>query len=525
LKLIPDDNKLKYQPERKPEDRVMRLSDLLKRIKVKNCSKISDPDIGSIHYKAQDVLPGGLFVAIKGESSDGHDFIDEALARGAAAVVAQKDVKNDGIIIVHENTRKALSGLSAEFYKNPSESLYIIGITGTNGKTTTSYLIESIVSKAGYNVGVIGTINFRYAGQVFENKVTTPESLDLQRILSQMLKKGVTHVVMEVSSHAIELCRIHDCLFDVGVFTNLTQDHLDFHNNMESYRACKKRLFTEYIVHGEKNGAAVVNCNDPEGRKLFHELRVSKVSTGFATDCMIRPEDVKHDLSGISGTICTPGPDFTFLSPMIGNYNLENILCAAGVGAAMNISPDFIKAGIESLSSVPGRLERIENKHNRYVYVDYAHTPDALENVLKTLRSLSKARIICVFGCGGNRDIGKRPKMGRIAAEFSDLAVITSDNPRSESKMEIIDQIAAGVREAETHEYRACDLAAGFSKKGYVVQPDRKGGIMLAVSVSQAGDVIFIAGKGHETYQIIGNKRIDFDDREVVRSAFEGVKS
>ena len=480
-----------------------------------------DPDISSIHYRAQDVQPGGLFVAIQGQTADGHAFIDEALKNGATAVVAQKEVHQDTVVIQVPDTRQALADISARFYGNPSEHMVLVGITGTNGKTTTAFLIESILNKAGFEVGVISTINYRYAGKAFDNPMTTPESLDLQQILAEMRAKGVSHVVMEASSHAIAQFRIKSCWFDIGVFTNLTQDHLDFHGNMQSYWASKKKLFTDYLSLGPKKdrAVAVINCNDNRGQELADLLTLPNLKIGTQMENDIKIENYQCDLNGIRGKILTPRGDFQFESAMAGEHNLENILCAAGVATALMIPPDAIKAGLEAVAAVPGRLERIESNTGRFVYVDYAHTPDALENVLTALGVISSNRIICIFGCGGDRDKAKRPLMGEIAAKLSDLAVITSDNPRTEKPLDIIAHIRAGTEQADTFKYTATELTPTFKKKGYVVEPDRRSAIELGISVSQPGDTVLIAGKGHETYQILGSKTIDFDDRQEARRA------
>lgn len=522
----------------------MRLSDLLKTvdpvrlngIEAKQSGHVSntsnaehlnpDPEIGSIHYRAQDVQPGGLFVAIKGIAADGHDFIDEALRKGASAIITQKPVKSESIIIEVENTRKALAAISSRFFMNPSDKLFLIGITGTNGKTTTAFLIEHILDKTGVQVGVIGTLNYRYTGKTFQNPMTTPESFDLQKILAEMLENGVSHVVMEVSSHALDLYRVHQCKFDLAIFTNLTQDHLDYHKNMDSYWSCKKRLFTEILDDKSENDRvlAIINHNDEKGIELSQNLesridRASILSVGFSDNNPVRSEAFSCDLGGITGKISTPIGAFNFKSHLVGQHNLENILCATGAGIALGLSLDAIKHGIESVKAVPGRLESIPNDQKRFVYVDYAHTPDALENVLASLREYTPGRLICVFGCGGNRDKTKRPQMGDIAGSFSDLVVITSDNPRNEPPLEIIDQILEGTKKSIAHAFIPSALNEDFSMKGYVVEPNRKNAIILAIKVSRPNDAILIAGKGNEPYQIIGDKTIAFDDREEAKKA------
>jgi UDP-N-acetylmuramyl-tripeptide synthetase len=510
----------------------VKLSNLLKVVELKNDPgtgnngiAVSDPEIASIHYRAQEVKPGGLFAAVQGFTADGHDFIDDALANGASAVFSERAVKKDPRIVAVENSRKALAAAAARFFGDPSENLVLIGVTGTNGKTTVSYLIESILSKAGIPTGVIGTINYRYGGEAFLNSVTTPESLDLQRIFAEMLGIGVTHVVMEVSSHALSLFRVHGCRFDVGVFTNLTQDHLDFHKDMDAYWGCKKRLFTEHLGRSPKKdrARAVINCDDKRGRALSEMLSIPVVTTGRSEGCMIRPESVFFSREGLFGKIATPSGVFDVSSPLVGEHNMENILSATGAGTALKISNSLIKDGIEAISSVPGRLERIANTVDRFVYVDYAHTPDALENVLLSLRRLAEQRIICIFGCGGDRDRDKRPRMGEIAAVHSDLCVITSDNPRTEPSMEIIDQILRGIRKADLCEYSPGDIKEGFKAKGYVIEADRKDAICLGIMVSRSGDTILIAGKGHETHQITGNRRKLFDDRQEAKNALRKI--
>ena len=488
-------------------------------------SGTKDPEIRSIHYRAQDVQPGGLFVAIVGHAADGHDYIDDAIQRGAIAVVAQKAIKSTTLSIRVADTRRALADIAACFFGCPSEQMTVIGITGTNGKTTTAYLVESILQQAGYEVGVIGTINYRYAGSAFNNPITTPESLDLQRILADMLRSGIRHVVMEASSHAIDLHRIRNCWFDVAVFINLSQDHLDFHGDMQSYWASKKRLFTEYLVAGPKSGhaVAVVNCNNKNGSELTEALKVPVIRTGSKPDNTVCAHKAQCDQNGIVAKITTPGGEFNLKSPLVGLHNLENILCAVGVGTALNLPVAKLKCGIEAVSVIPGRLEHIKNSAGRFVYVDYAHTPDALENVIQALGAVREGKLICVFGCGGDRDMKKRPLMGEIAARLCDLAVVTSDNPRTEDPQAIIDQIIEGVRKANSCHYATSALKNGFKEKGYVVEADRQRAIQLGIQVSEPGDTVLIAGKGHETYQILGTSKIDFDDREEARNALRAV--
>lgn len=493
----------------------MKLSVLLTSVPARMTGISSDPDIFSVHCRSQEVKPGGIFIAIKGFSADGHDYVEDAVARGAAAVVVDRPVRSTAVTVEVENTRKALASISSAFYGHPSRSLCIIGITGTNGKTTAAFLIEGILTEAGFATGVIGTINSRYCGKTYSSPVTTPESLDLQRILSDMKACGVTHVVMEVSSHGIDLLRVHDCSFDAAVFTNLSQDHLDFHKNMEAYWSCKKRFFTDILTTGpkRKKAFAVVNAEDPRGNELLDVLSVPVISTGRSLKETIGANQVRFGMNGMQGAIVTPNGAFDFRSPLVGGHNLENILSAAGVGIGLGLPPAVIKKGLEKVGLIPGRLQAVKNDTGRYVYVDYAHTPAALEKVLSALGSLAGGRVICVFGCGGDRDRGKRPIMGEIAASLCDLTVVTSDNPRTEPPLAIIAQILEGIKKTGLRCFEPFELSSGLKEKGYVMEPDRTKAIRLGIGVSRPGDVVLIAGKGHETYQIIGKKNLTFDDR------------
>ena len=485
-----------------------------------------DIEITSIHYRAQDVKPGGLFIAVPGHVADGHDYIDQAFERGASAVVVERQNQNGSLIIRVENTRIALGKISSNFFRRPSEELIIVGITGTNGKTTTAYLIENILVAAGFKTGVIGTINYRYDGKEYNNPVTTPESMDLQKILADMRDSGITHVVMEVSSHALDLNRVENCWIDIGVFTNLTQDHLDYHKDMDTYWACKKRLFTDILMKGPKKNRtkAVINCNDPKGEELHKSLSIDRITTGHSPDNLVWTKISNSGLGGMTGTMNTPKGEFNFTSSLAGRHNQENILSAAGVGIALGIPISSIKMGLEKTDRIPGRLERVESQSDIFLYVDYAHTPDALRNVLSSLKSITDRKIICVFGCGGDRDKNKRPQMGEIAASHCDLSIITSDNPRSESPMAIIEQILSGMKKISIKRYRTENLKNGIKDKGYIIEPDRKKAIQTGVTAACSGDTVLIAGKGHETYQIIGDTTIDFDDRIEAQKALELVR-
>ncbi len=502
----------------------MRLSHLLQTVcprrvtgnGLANGGVMSDPEVTSIHCRSANVRPGGVFVAVRGQHADGHDYIDDALARGAVAVVAEKaDIPNT-IVAEVEDSREALGLLSAAFYGHPARKLYMIGVTGTNGKTTTAALIESVLKAGRLETGVIGTENYRYLGKIHVNPLTTPASIDLQRILADMADAGVTHVVMEVSSHALDQKRVAGCIYDTAVFTNLTQDHLDYHGTMAAYWACKQLLFTTYLGDGRDKiqPAAVINCNDPWGRRMSEELqRVDVIPVGEIDGCAVFPEEIQYSPDGISGTIVTPDGELFVDSPLCGHYNCENILCAVGVGVALGIDRQTVRSGIAAFAGVPGRLEKVPNRAGRHVFVDYAHTPDALANVLATVRAIVPRRLFCVFGCGGDRDRKKRPEMGRIAVTAADRVVVTSDNPRSEDPAAIIDDIVSGIGDRATavadHEH----LGRPGADKRYLVQSDRGRAITAAMLATRPGDAVVIAGKGSETYQILKDKTVDFDDR------------
>jgi UDP-N-acetylmuramyl-tripeptide synthetase len=475
-----------------------------------------DPEILSICYRSQDITPGGLFVAIRGLTADGHDFAGDAVRRGAVAVVAETPVDVPATVVRVSDSRRALADLAAAFYNHPSDGLTVIGITGTNGKTTVTYLIESILSAAGHRTGVIGTVNIRYPGIVEDSVRTTPESLDIQRHLSRMQTVGCTHAILEAASHGIALDRLAQTRFDVAAFTNLTQDHLDFHGDMERYWAAKKRLFTDLLRNGPKaqSAAAVINRDDARGRELFGTLTGPKLSFGHDPDCDVHLVRHRSDLRGIRASLSTTAGPVAFASEMVGRHNLENMLCAAGVAVALGIPTKIIASGIERAAAAPGRLEPVKDPSGRFIFVDYAHTPDALENVLKALKALKKGRLICVFGCGGDRDRRKRPLMGAIAVNLSDLAVVTSDNPRSEAPLSIIEDIVKGIDGSADTASNAVDRPSGDERPFYIVEPDRRKAIHIALSEAMAGDIVLIAGKGHERYQIVGDRTLHFDDRE-----------
>jgi UDP-N-acetylmuramoyl-L-alanyl-D-glutamate--2,6-diaminopimelate ligase len=426
------------------------------------------------------------------------------------AVVVQREVElPPGTAWAQVNdTRRALALLSARFYGDPSARMKMIGVTGTNGKTTTTNLVAAVLAAAGRKVGLLGTIHNRIGDKILPVKHTTPESRDLQQLLGEMAEEGVETCVMEVSSHALALRRVEGCEFDVAVFTNLTQDHLDFHRNMEDYLAAKLKLFSGLVLPGKKKDGkyAVINADDRYAA-AFKEAAGGTVYTyGVKEPADVWAEDIVVNARGVGFTVRGRWGVCPLKLGMTGLFNVYNTLAAFTAAAAMGIPVDTIKEALESTRGVPGRFELVDSGQDFAVIVDYAHTPDGLENILKTARQIAAGRLITVFGCGGDRDRTKRPLMGEIAAAYSDHAIITSDNPRTEDPLKIIEDVEAGVRPAA-------------EKGGYTVEPDRRKAIRLAVETARPGDVVVIAGKGHEDYQIIGTQKFPFDDRREVTAA------
>jgi UDP-N-acetylmuramoyl-L-alanyl-D-glutamate--2,6-diaminopimelate ligase len=490
--------------------KLMRLRDLIEGVDSLRLTGDLEKEVDSLHYDSRQVKPGSLFVAIRGFRQDGHDFIPQALQAGASVLVVQSESAfsppPSGITLIQvESSRLALAQIAANFYHHPSRKLRLIGVTGTNGKTTITFLIESLLSRAGHQVGVIGTINYRFAGQKIKSERTTPESLDLQRVLREMENAGVGTVVMEVSSHSLELGRVEGCEFDLAIFTNLTQDHLDFHGDLNRYLNAKLRLFSDLGKQSKKatHKLALINMDDPFAQKVFQATPVEAWSYGLNQGARIRPYNLELSSRGMRFCIQTPQNSISIQSRLIGEHNVYNILAATGAGIWADLSPSEIEEGIGNVQNVPGRWERIEVGQRFTVVVDYAHTGDALERVLKAAKRLCEGRLITVFGCGGDRDRAKRPIMGEIAARYSDYFIITSDNPRSEDAEAIISEIEQGVK-------KAC-----LGRGKYDRMVDRREAIAKAIEAAQENDLIVIAGKGHETYQILREGPIAFDDREV----------
>ena len=486
-------------------------------------SPAGDLKITGVTDDSRQVEPGYLFIAIKGLTVDGHDYAGVAAEKGAAAVISARPLDLKVPCVVLDDPARALALASGRLAGDPAGKMTLLGITGTNGKTTTTYLMESILATAGRRPGVVGTVGYRYGGVEETAPFTTPTPRVLHRVLGRMVEAGCDHAVMEVSSHALELGRVWGLEFSLAAFTNLTQDHLDLHGSMEAYLQAKLLLFTRHLRPG---GCAVINL-DGAGHKAFVDAARERGDVEVV-GCTTRPDvpaqarllNARHSIDGLTATLVLGDQEAALKSPMPGAYNAENVLLAAACCHAVGVPAEEVAAGVASLAGVPGRLERVDGGREFAVLVDYAHTPDALERAMAVLRPLCKGRLIVVFGCGGDRDRGKRPLMGAAVARAADLGVVTSDNPRTEDPLKIVDAVEEGV------------IAAGMEKvgdghghghgHGYVVEPDRRRAIFWAIEQARPGDIVLIAGKGHEDYQILGTNRIHFDDREQAREALEG---
>ncbi len=477
----------------------MLLQNLLEGIQeFQTTGQLRDVQIDNIQYDSRKVSAGCLFVCIEGFKVDGHNFINEAIAKGAAAVVVSKDVSIDGevVLIKHPNTRKLLAELSGRFYGNPTQKLNLIGVTGTKGKTTTTFMIKSILEHSGHKVGLIGTIANYIGDKIIPADRTTPESLELQQMFSDMLDQGVDTVVMEVSSHSLDLYRVYACDFDVGVFTNLSQDHLDFHLNFDNYFAAKAKLFGMCRM-------AAINIDDSYGQKLLNKCNCEISTIGINNDADFSAYDIEIIPQGTSFN-CKYGDKYYKVSiPIPGKFSVYNALAAISSCSAYGVSKENIIGGLENLK-VPGRAETVQTDRNFSVMVDYAHSPDSLENILQAVRVYAKGRVVVIFGCGGDRDRTKRPIMGEIAGKLAGFTIITSDNPRSEEPEAIIKEIEEGIKRTGSE---------------YIIISDRRSAIEYCIKNAKENDIILIAGKGHETYQIFKDRTIHFDDREVAREA------
>ncbi len=491
----------------------MNLRDLLTAIRPIALRGDTDREVASLCYDSRQAGPGALFVAIRGFHADGHHYIPEAIRRGAAAIVSEEQDPSlfldpqrgapqgtGPARIAVTDSREALALLATTFYGSPSRSLRLVGITGTNGKTTTAFLLHAILEAGGSTAGLLGTVHYRIGGEVRPAPHTTPESLDLQRLLSQMVAAGDRSAVMEVSSHALALSRVAGCAFDVAVFTNLTQDHLDFHKTMEEYFEAKLRLFGLL----KPGGVAVVNLDDPRGERVVARASDRVMTCGIQHHADVRAEQIRIDLEGIRLLARTPVGDIPVASSLVGQHNVYNLLAAVAAAVGLGIPPPQIQTGIMGLRQVPGRFETVDRGQPFTVVIDYAHTEDALSRLLATAKGLARGRLLTVFGCGGDRDRGKRPRMGEAAARWSDRVILTSDNPRTEDPLAILREIEPGLQGSGTP---------------YEVIPDRRRAIARAIALARTDDLVVIAGKGHEDYQIVGTERVPFDDRQIAAEA------
>jgi UDP-N-acetylmuramoyl-L-alanyl-D-glutamate--2,6-diaminopimelate ligase len=464
-------------------------------------------NVTSIAYDSRKVQAAGLFFAFAGAKVDGRIFAAQAMERGALAVVSELEPPEgfSGPWIQVRHGREALAVAAGRFYGHPDRRLHVVGITGTNGKTTTSYILDSIFRRAGFTTALVGTIEYRLAGEPMPSVNTTPESLDLLRMFVELEKAGGTHVTMETSSHALALGRVYAIRFETAVFTNLTRDHLDFHASMEEYFAAKQTLFTP--TGAESPRYAVVNYDDRYGRILKSKPETEVFWYGVGEGAAARAQRIATSFEGVRFEVQFAGRTYPLESPLVGHFNVYNILAAWCAAFANGVAPEVIAEGIRECSAVPGRFERVQAGQPFLVVVDYAHTDDALRNTIAVARHLTQKRVITVFGCGGDRDRTKRPLMGKAAAEASDLVVLTSDNPRSEDPFAIMNDALVGIRRVDTP---------------HIIEPDREKAIRRAIEAAGPGDVVILAGKGHETYQVLKDKTIPFDDRKVAEAVLRG---
>ena len=460
-----------------------------------------------------------MFVAIRGARQDGHNFVSQALAQGAVAVVVEdrcfqnvavETIAADSTLVYVHDSHKALGMLASQLHGMPSLDLKMVGVTGTNGKTTVTHLAKSLLEAHGHQVGLFGTVGYVYGKEHRVASHTTPAPVQLQEMLGEMVRAGTDVGVLEVSSHALELDRVAGCEFDIVVFTNLTQDHLDFHQTMENYFQAKLRLFTEYVDGGQKPGPkrALVNADDVWAPLILQQCRIPVWTFGIHSKADIKAEAIQLGMNGTQFVVSSPLGRMTITSQLVGEHNVSNMLAAIGIGLEMGMTPVCIEQALESVSNVPGRFERIQEGQDFTVVVDYAHTDDALQRLLDAAQTVKQGRIITVFGCGGDRDRGKRAKMGQVAIRNSDLVIVTSDNPRTEDPQAILCDIEKGIEALPPDE-----------RCPYQTISDRAKAIQLAIEGAISGDLVLIAGKGHEDYQILGTQKVHFDDREEARKA------
>ncbi|GER68163.1 UDP-N-acetylmuramoyl-L-alanyl-D-glutamate--2,6-diaminopimelate ligase [Weizmannia acidilactici] len=459
-----------------------------------------NPEITGLVQDNRLVTKNSLFICIKGYTVDGHNFAEDAEKRGAAAILAEKPLNVGVPVIVVRNTKRAMAILADMFYGQPSRKLHLVGITGTNGKTTTSHIIEKIYRDASRSTGMIGTMYMKIGDETLKTKNTTPDSLTLQKTFHEMVERGVTDCVMEVSSHALVEGRVHGCDYDIAVFTNLTQDHLDYHKTMAEYRRAKSLLFSQLgnSYPQSRPKYAVLNVDDPASKEFEQVTAAPVITYGIEHEADFMAQNIVMDAGGTAFTLVTPYEKREINLQLAGKFSVYNVLAAVAAGYISNVPLDSIIKTVEQMEGVRGRFELVKGGQDFTVIVDYAHTPDSLENVLKTIRQFAKKNIFVVVGCGGDRDKTKRPIMAQIACKYATDPIFTSDNPRSEDPLDIL-----------------CDMEKGAEGQKYDVIPDRREAIKAAILRAHAGDVVLIAGKGHETYQVIGNEVHDFDDRKV----------
>lgn len=479
----------------------MRLAECLNGIEHEVIKGSLEIEVNGVAYDSRRVQPGYLFVCVPGFKVDGHDFAEEAKKNGAVALVVEKELPTDITQVMVQDSRLAMSFLAANFYGQPQRHMKVVGVTGTNGKTTTTHLIRAILEEEGHRVGLCGTLKAEIGDYQEEMHHTTPEAMDLMRFFRRAADCGADYLVMEVSSHALDLDRVACIDFQGAVFTNLTQDHLDYHQSIDKYRGAKLKLFAS-LKDGPDN-LAVINRDDASADHFIAATKARVITYGLAEDADVRAEDVEISLNGTKFMLIYGNEKTPLDLKLVGMFSVYNALAAAAYAYGCGIKTESIKKALTKIQGVPGRYEKVDVGQPFAVIVDYAHTPDGLENVLKTSLEVKKNRLITVFGCGGDRDRGKRPLMGEIAARYSDLTVITSDNPRSEDPVAIIEEIIPGVERVPTAHY--------------VIEPDRKKAIEYALKNAQPGDLVMIAGKGHEDYQLVGDRVLHFDDREVAR--------
>lgn len=485
----------------------MKLTDMLANLPFyKTKLSIEDVIINDIEMDSRKVKSGNLFVCISGFTVDGHDYTDQAIENGAVAIIAEKDMAASVPVIVVPDTTRAMAMLAVTFYDDPTSKLPLIGVTGTNGKTTITYLLEAIFRQNGQKTGVIGSIQMKIGDTAYPIANTTPDALHLQKTFHQMLEEDVDQAIMEVSSHALDLGRVHGCDYDIAIFTNLSQDHLDYHKNMDDYLHAKSLLFAQLgnSYRTTRSKFAVINEDDAASDLLKRSTAQPVITYGCKNTAQVMAKNIKLDSKGTFFSLNTPFETIDINSKLIGMFNIYNMLAAAAAAIAQGIPLPVIKQALESVDGVSGRFEPVEADQDYSVIVDFAHTPDSLENILKTSNEFATKKVYVVVGCGGDRDRGKRPLMASIAAKYADQAIFTSDNPRTEDPKRILEDMVNGLDTATDN---------------YEVIVDRKAAIKRAIDYAEADDIILIAGKGHETYQIVGHEKHDFDDREIAREA------